>query len=413
MTRLPVAVLLGTVLTFGIACSEPTKPEPRIDAAAIVAISVASWNATSAQVMMPVPTFEVRDASGAAVADVPVTVTVTSGGGSLTAPAKVSLAGPTPIGQWMLGNQAGPQSVTVRVDGVEPLVISVNAVASAYHIDLRYRGTPPSASVQQAFTNAVIRIRGAISGDIPGNQVNALSIETRCVPSGPVVLNEFIDDLLIFVSVDSIDGVGEVLGSAGPCYVNDDASTTVIGSMRFDAADMPELERKGLLETVILHEMLHVIGVGTLWGDLLVDPQSAGVRFTGTQARDACASLAGGAAPCAEAVPVENCLDLAIGQTCGAGTRDAHWKESIFRSELMTGYLGTGDQPLSSFTLLSLADIGYQVNPAAASAYVVPSPAFAALRAADEEPGLRMPAPFRPHMRIQPDGRAVPLAARR
>lgn len=412
MIRLRVTALLGTVLAVGVACSEPTKPEkPKFVVEAVVAVSVASWNATSAQVLMPVPTFEVRDVNGVAIADVPVTVRVASGGGSITSPATLSLAGPTPIGQWTLGSQPGPQSVTVSVVGVPALVISVNAVASAYNIDLRYRGTPPSASIQQAFTNAVIRIRGAISGDTPGNQVNE-TIPTWCVPSGPVVLNEFIDDLLIFVSVDSIDGVGDVLGSAGPCYVNDSGSTTVIGSMRFDSADLPMLEARGRLETVILHEMLHVIGVGTLWGDLLVDRQTAGVRFTGTQARDACASLVGGAAPCASAVPVENCLDLAIGQTCGAGTQDAHWKESVFQSELMTGYLGSGDQPLSSFTLLSLADIGYQVNPAAASAYVVPSPAFAALRAADEEPGLRMPAPFRPRMRIQPGGKAVPLSVR-
>lgn len=408
MIRLRV-VLLGTVLAFGVACSEPT--EPKIKVSAIVAVSVASWNATTAQMLMPVPTFEVRDMSGAAVAGVKVTVRVASGGGSLTSPPSVSLAGPTPIGQWTLGSQPGPQTVTVTAAGVTPLVISVNAVSSAYNIDLRYRGTPPSASIQQAFTNAVIRLRGAISGDTPGNQVNE-TIPTWCVPSGPVVLSEYIDDLLIFVTVDSIDGVRNVLGSAGPCYVNDPVSTTVIGSMRFDSADLPLLEAEGRLESVILHEMLHVIGVGTLWDTLLVDRQTPGVRFIGTQARDACASLVGGAAPCASAVPVENCLDLAIGQTCGAGTQDSHWKESIFRSELMTGYLGSGDQPLSSFTLLSLADIGYQVNRAAASAYVVPSPAFAALRAAGEEPGLQMPAPFRPRMRIQSGGKVVPLPVR-
>jgi hypothetical protein len=60
-------------------------------------------------------------------------------------------------------------------------------------------------------------------------------------------------------------------------------------------------------------------------------------------------------------VPVEN--------SGGAGTRDAHWRESVFNNELMTGYLNSGTNPLSRVTVASLADLGYQVDPNAADAF--------------------------------------------
>jgi hypothetical protein len=54
----------------------------------------------------------------------------------------------------------------------------------------------------------------------------------------------------------------------------------------------------------------------------------------------------------------------------GPGTRDAHWRESVFFDELMTGYVGPGrDLPLSRVTIASLADLGYQINMAAADPF--------------------------------------------
>ncbi len=54
----------------------------------------------------------------------------------------------------------------------------------------------------------------------------------------------------------------------------------------------------------------------------------------------------------------------------GPGTRDGHWRESIFGNELMTGFVGPGrDLPLSTVTIASLADLGYQVDLNAADPY--------------------------------------------
>ena len=71
------------------------------------------------------------------------------------------------------------------------------------------------------------------------------------------------------MTIEPIDGPFGVLGQAGPCFVRDDADgLTVIGRMQFDEDDMELLETEGSLQAVILHEMGHVLGFGTLWGPL-------------------------------------------------------------------------------------------------------------------------------------------------
>ncbi|MEE8594968.1 MAG: hypothetical protein V3T25_03785, partial [Gemmatimonadota bacterium] len=52
------------------------------------------------------------------------------------------------------------------------------------------------------------------------------------------------------------------------------------------------------------------------------------------------------------------------------GTRDGHWRESVFDSELMTGWLNVGSSnPLSSVSAASLADAGYAVDTSAADGF--------------------------------------------
>ena len=66
-------------------------------------------------------------------------------------------------------------------------------------------------------------------------------------------------------------------------------------------------------------------------------------------------------------VPVEN--------TGGQGTADGHWRESVFKTELMTGYAepaGTS-MPISRITVGQFADLGYTVNYAQADAYTKPA----------------------------------------
>ncbi|CAM9775282.1 unnamed protein product, partial [Laminaria digitata] len=69
--------------------------------------------------------------------------------------------------------------------------------------------------------------------------------------------------LLISSTLEGIDGVGGVLGSAGPSLVWSTCRTiSLAGTMRFDIDDIASMEADGTFEGVILHEMGHVIGVG-------------------------------------------------------------------------------------------------------------------------------------------------------
>ncbi len=126
-------------------------------------------------------------------------------------------------------------------------------------------------------------------------------------------------------------------------------------------ADLASMEANGTLRDVVLHEIGHVLGIGTLWQSLglLVGAGTSNSGFIGSRAVAEYNTLTGGHFT---SVPVEN--------AGGRGTRDAHWRESVFGSELMTGYVGPGvNLPLSRLTVASLADLGYQVNLSAADPY--------------------------------------------
>ena len=358
----------------------------------------------------------VRDAFGNGVAAQIVTWTVGGGGGQLSsATSTTDAAGIATAPAWTLGSLGG--GVQAIIASVGTITARFTANPTAYSIDLRFLGATPSQAVQQAFSNAVARIRSIIVGDLQDIAVADFAIPTFCLPAGSVPpLTETIDDIIIFARVDSIDGPGGVLGSAGPCIIRSASigSLTVIGSMRFDSADLLNLATQGRLENVILHEMLHVIGIGTLWSrlGLLGDGGTTTVSFLGATARDVCANQLGGASPCAVSVPAENCLDLPPTTTCGAGTQNSHWKESIFVSELMTGYLGALTNPLSLMTIQSLFDLGYGVNTAPADAYMVPAPGLRALLAPGAVPDMRMPAPRLPRLSIDANGNTAPIPDR-
>ena len=60
-----------------------------------------------------------------------------------------------------------------------------------------------------------------------------------------------------------------------------------------------------------------------------------------------------------------------VENTGGAGTADAHWRESVFGNELMTGFVDAGVNPLSRVTVASMGDLGYTVNLADADPYTL------------------------------------------
>src|SRR5690606_17727901 len=110
-----------------------------------------------------------------------------------------------------------------------------------------------------------------------------------------------------------------------------------------------------------LHEIGHVLGIGTIWNykGLLQGAGTPDPRFIGAQAMQAYRSLGG----------LE--VGIAVENTGSSGTRDSHWRESIFGNELMTGYVGSVPNPLSAITVASLQDLGYGASSLKASQYTL------------------------------------------
>lgn len=467
------------LLIIGAACKDGTAP-PR--PASINATDANPPTATAGLVVPTPPTFAVKDAGGNILGGVQVTVTVTAGGGTLVnAPAQTVTGGPTPVGTWTLGRVAGPNTLTITVGSLSPVIITVvgtagppasiavlagdnqttlagtvipapitvqvrdqfgngvpntavifstgdgggsvssapvntdangNATAppwqigrsalpqilraaagtltvtvsatvrSDYNPEVRFYGPTPAPAAMEAFTAAAARIRASVVGDVPdfnGFIATPFDAATQCGVTG-VTINEPIDDVIIYATVVPIDGPGKILASAGSCVIRSASRHAIIGLMRFDADDISGLVASARLDDTVLHEMLHVVGVSAfIWDNkgLIAGRATPETRYTGVLGVAACVAL-GGATVCPSSVPLEN--------EGGPGTADSHWRETVFDSELMTGFIegviGGVRVPnqYSTITIQSLADVGYLVNPAAADPYIVPLPALRSLR---------------------------------
>ena len=221
-----------------------------------------------------------------------------------------------------------------------------------YKIEVRFLGGLNTAQ-KNAFKAAADRWASVIVGDLPSVRVDG----------------EIVDDLLILAQGAEIDGPGGVLGQAGPTHIRPASAgkskfLPVKGIMTFDTADLKTMQKDGTLKDVITHEMGHVIGVGSIWSrrGVLKSAGTNTVRFTGKNARKEFGRLKKSKAA---DVPVEN--------TGGTGTADVHWRESVFRTELMSGFIAARNNPLSRLTVASLADLGYEVDMTKAEPYTLPN----------------------------------------
>jgi hypothetical protein len=243
------------------------------------------------------------------------------------------------------------------------------AVAPSFEIKIRFLGGL-NETQQQAFRLASQRWAQIVSADVP-------AVET---PDAGLVNDVLIDARA--VAVDSVEGD---FGQAGPTFVRSTSLIPARGIMEFHMADLRQMESDGSLVNVIIHEMGHVLGIGTLW-KLHGLVKGAGTKhpvFTGRQAMAAYSGLLGTPEP--QEVPLSNIGDPA--------TREGHWRESVFDHELMAGFLDAGINPISRLTLASLEDIGYHINPGAADSYRLPTVLHFAARRLVQRPICRFVAP--------------------
>jgi hypothetical protein len=355
------------------------------EADALEAASLTAQRAQAGHAVGDPPAVRVLDALGRPVPYAPVTFEVVAGGGTLTgAAASSGLDGVARAGSWTLG-ASGVQQVWASVPGLtgSPVTFEATIRTSTFDITLDFISSA-TAPQRLAFQRARERIEEVVVGDVP-DVVLQLTVADLVPCGGGPAMNQTVDDLLIRVNLAAIDGPGQILGQAGPCFVRTGSDLPALGVMQFDTADLDVLQARGQLEEVVLHEMLHVTGFGywdAYWPALVTGIGGADPHFTGANALDAFLNYNGGTSYAGQPVPLEN--------SGSVGTRDVHWRESVLKNELMTGYLTGTTQPLSRTTIGSLADIGYQVDLLAADPFDLSTAGLRLARAAAEPVPLEM-----------------------
>jgi hypothetical protein len=139
-----------------------------------------------------------------------------------------------------------------------------------------------------------------------------------------------IDDVKIQMNIESIDGSGGIWGQGGYISLRQD-NMVAEGSMRIDSSDIGTAETKGLLDELVMHEMLHAIGFGMTWywdGLINLDDKT----FLGENAMD----VYGGPVP----IDGKGHLSEAVGDAMGT-TRIS------------------GNEPITELTVAVLQDMGF------------------------------------------------------
>ena len=260
---------------------------------------------------------------------------------------------------------------------------TVGGPAVPFDIELIFvtNGTPTQDDVVRSAASRWERI---IRDDLNGRDFSSSPVPANACVEGQPLIDGVIEDMQIYVTYTDIDGPGSTFASAVPCLREPLSGLTLIGVVTLDLQDVQNLEGQGILETVVVHEMGHALGIGSLWTlfGLLQNPSSSNpgvdTHFTGPLAIAAFDAAGGTGYSAGDKVPVEN--------VAGPGSSDGHWRQSVFVEEMMTPFVQLGFNPLSAISLQSLADLGYRVDLSQADPYNLPAPA--ALRVPGTRPGI-------------------------
>ncbi|MBI3789947.1 MAG: hypothetical protein HY275_03615 [Gemmatimonadetes bacterium] len=345
--------------------------------------------------LVPVPPqVQAKDVFGNPVPGDTIDFSNGAGGNTLTGTRQVADAnGLVTLPSWTVGNCPGAATVNATSRSIGNPSVAINATVTGtgnYCIELVYT-TTPDASLKATVENAAARWSRVITQS-PSTEIVSQPNFTCAGITGLTLSNRTIKSLLIYVQLAPIASSTPglvTLGSAGPCFLRNQSGLTVVGAMRLNSDYLLNNVAPLVREDVVLHEMGHVLGFGTLWTGvpgvpalpiLLPNPATTNGAgnpgFVGSSARNEYIAL--GAPAGVASVPVENCG--------GAGTINGHWKEGVlgggigsgFGTELMTGYASApaGQRnPFSRMSIAAMEDLGYTVDMSQADSYTINSQA--------------------------------------
>jgi hypothetical protein len=204
---------------------------------------------------------------------------------------------------------------------------------AGFNITIQFSGTW-TQELHDVFVAAADRLSDLIIGEIPD-----VSVRSR----GQVTS---VDDIVISAELGQIDGLYGILGQAGPTSVRTGSYLPATATMQFDIVDVNDMGL-AVFSEVVLHEMSHSLGFGSIWSYLGLDNNGT---FAGDNANAEYFAMGGTGA----GIPIE--------QDGGSGTAGSHWDEETFGNELMTGYINDGPNYYTAMSAASFADLGYEIT---------------------------------------------------
>ena len=255
---------------------------------------------------------------------------------------------------------SGPSSASVvfglTVSGAPPSGMNVFGINVADVI--------PSASVRAAIDAALARFEAAITGDATDYTLPSGGLESSCSNNGGLLHGQTVDDIVIIMDIGPIDGPGGIAGQAGICgLIRNTGPFAVTAQLILDSEDVDGFS-PAVQFALVWHEIGH--GFGLIEGawvalGLMTGQDGPSPEYVGPGGVAAFQGILGGTGN----PPIE-----ADG---GGGTRDSHWDEGFFDTEIMTGFLDPGANSLSVLTIAALGDLGWSaIDLGAADAYSIP-----------------------------------------
>lgn len=176
-----------------------------------------------------------------------------------------------------------------------------------------------------------------------------------------VPVSQFIIGVRVLIKLDTLPA--RIAGQGGPCAIRPNG-LPLLGTISLNILNYNSLsDRK--LDDLMLHEVGHVLGLGTIWGRGALTPLVVGDSsatdpiFVGSNALSAFPRLGQSRRFTGRTVPLQ--LNVR-----------GHWRGDVFLGEAMAPALTSTVQPMSSVTVAALADIGWNVELEAYEEYTLP-----------------------------------------
>lgn len=229
-----------------------------------------------------------------------------------------------------------------------------SSAASTFPIDVRFIGDVPD-DVRAAARAAAARWMQVLVG--PGVPYQATQSGGSC--GFAPALTERVPGVVVFVRMSAPDSLVSAGANGGSCAVRPGTLITFEGGITVSTPGLENSRQAGYLGTIFLHELGHVLGIGTNWfaSPYLHDATGANPVFAGPKAMQAAFEV-GASASAATPVPISR-----PGES-GALT---HWRTPALGNDIM---LSGGGSALTVVSVAALGDLGYAVSLSAVDPYV-------------------------------------------